>query len=188
MTGPQRLETLMNIKAFARPRRLLHNRLNVRGQGVAVAGSSRRVSRRLASLGAATASLAAAAGLALTASPANAAVSGLSYAPTFECRATSLTIDPIPLVENAGVVRVQPEVDVWNATTRTWTVAAWGAVTSVDTNQMFSELLAPTYSFTTATGRYFEVFIWTSVNGAAWTNSPARALRDAYTNWICQTV
>lgn len=123
---------------------------------------------------------------ALGASSAGAAGSALSApGPTFGCTANRINVAQVKLNDGNGTVRVQAEAAVY--VNGQWVAGAWSPVATVDTNSAFSYLSDPTFTFAAAAGHYFEVFIWTSVNGAAWTYYPAQALRDAYSNWICYT-
>ena len=118
---------------------------------------------------------------------AGAAGSALSYNPTFGCTANSINVAQVQLQDDIGTVKVAAEAAYWNGSQ--FVVAAWSQTVTVDTDMMFGGLLGPTFTFTALPGYYFEVFIWTSVNGGKGTYYPAGALRDAWngSNWICYT-
>jgi hypothetical protein len=122
---------------------------------------------------------------ALSVPSAGASVTALSQVPTFGCTANSINVAQVKLNDDNGTVRLLAEVDVW--TSSGWTVAATSPVATVDTNEPFSGLYDPTFNFTASPGHYFQVFIWSTINGGSLNYTAAQALRDHYSNTICYT-
>jgi hypothetical protein len=105
--------------------------------------------------------------------------------PTFGCTANSIKVAQVMLNDGSGTVKVEAEVGVWNGSG--FVVGGWSRAVTVDTDAMFGALLDPMFNFSASPGHFYEVFIWTSVNGGPWSYYPAQALQDHWGNWYCYT-
>ena len=165
---------------------LTDNTTTAAGQASSTTSEPRRGRRRLSGFVGAIVAIAIGIGGLISASPAGAAVPALSFYPTFGCTANSINVAQVKVNDNIGNVRVQVQLDVWS--NGKWVLDGWSQVATVQTNLMFSELTDPSFSWRAPYNRYYEAWVYTSVNGGTWTYYPAQALRDHSSTYVCHTV